>query len=176
MGRALLVEINRYNEGNLDQEAQIALAKQYAIFAKNWLTDPANAVYIQNVIQLDCSGCNLKILPKELQFFTGLQNLDLSHNKLTEINGLNALGLLQRLNLKDNQLTDVNGLNALGLLQRLFLSHNQLTDVNGFNALGQLQWLDLSHNLLTDINGLDALGQLQCLFLSHNQTHKYKRS
>ncbi len=71
MGRALLVEINRYKEGSLDQEARTALAKQYAPLAQNWLADPANAVHIQNITELNCSNCDLKVLPKEISIFHG---------------------------------------------------------------------------------------------------------
>ena len=112
-----------------------------------------------------------------LKFFPNIQELNLSHNQLTELpeNIFNNLNQLQILWLSGNQLTQLpeNIFNNLNQLQILWLNGNQLTQLpeNIFQKLIQLQTLWLSGNKLTQLpeNIFNNLNQLEELSLSHNQ-------
>ena len=64
-----------------------------------WFNDPNNRTDIQGVTQLDLSYEGLNVLPDELSLFTGLQRLNLSYNRLTNVEGLSGLPQLQWLDL-----------------------------------------------------------------------------
>jgi hypothetical protein len=111
---------------------------------------------------------------KGLEKLVNLKQLDLSINQLTEIKGLEKLVNLKQLDLFNNKLTEIKGLENLVNLQQLNLSHNQLTEIKGLENLANLQILHLSDNQLIEIKGLETLANLQILYLSNNQLIEIK--
>ncbi|ROT46888.1 leucine-rich repeat domain-containing protein [Candidatus Cardinium hertigii] len=118
---------------------------------------------------------HLNLNHNQLTTITGLENLTqlrwlyLIGNRLRAITGLKKLTQLKYLNLGNNQLTDITELKNLTHLKSLYLNHNQLTAITGLENLTQLLELDISNNELTAIAGLKNLTQLKCLYLNHNQ-------
>ena len=100
--------------------------------------------------------------------------MNLSNNRITEINGLENLKNLEYLNLKNNQITEINGLKNLKNLGSLNLENNQITEINGLENLKNLGSLNLENNQITEINGLENLKNLEYLNLKNNQITEIK--
>ena len=133
---------------------------------------PGSRTYTCNqegeVIQLNLRTCSLEEIPN-LLVFENLQILNLSHNKISRIEGLDKLTNLQSLELSGNQITSIEGLDKLTNLQTLNLFGNQIASIEGLDKLTNLQSLNLSGNQTTSIEGLDKLTNLQSLGLFGNQ-------
>ncbi|OYU92748.1 MAG: hypothetical protein CFE21_22895 [Bacteroidetes bacterium B1(2017)] len=78
-----------------------------------------------------------------LEKLTGLQTLELSDNKISDIRFLEKLTGLQTLDLSSNQIRDISFLEKLTGLQTLDLSSNQISDIRFLEKLTGLQTLDL---------------------------------
>lgn len=100
---------------------------------------------------------------------TGLQSLDLGYNQLINIDPLTSLTNLKSLILRNNQLTDISPLTSLVGLQSLTLRFNELRDISPLSSLTRLQSLDLGYNNISTISSLSSLTELQSLDLSNNQ-------
>ncbi|XP_040383995.1 uncharacterized protein LOC102719620 [Oryza brachyantha] len=88
----------------------------------------------------------------------GLHSLDLSRNKITNIEGLRELTKLRVLNLSYNRISRIgHGLSSCTALRELYLAGNKISDVEGLHRLLKLAALDLGFNKLTTTK---ALGQL----------------
>jgi len=118
-----------------------------------------------------------------------ITDLNLPHNNLKRILGLEKFKNLKTLNLSNNQIGDISPLKDLIKLNKLNLSINHIRNKEGirveyfselhllnlYNSLKNLKSLinlkslDLSNNLLEDISGLEYLIDLKSLNLSFNQ-------
>lgn len=141
------------------------------------------------LVELTTDGTGLArimTLLKEKKYATDLLELDLSENKLTELQPNTFLGLdnLTVLNLSKNQLFGLpkDIFNPLVKLENLNLSGNELEQLdlsedklrspqpNLFSPLISIQFLNLSDNLLTKIpDNICTLPTLKSLNLSKNQ-------
>ena len=107
----------------------------------------------------------------------GLRSLNLSHNKLHRIQGLEAIPSLRDLNLDHNHLKhlDPGCFSSCSRLRRLSLVHKGLRRLSHFHPLVKLHPLNLSANRITDVADLDrlsALTSLQDVTLSDNLVTK----
>lgn len=109
-----------------------------------------------------------------LEKFDKLQKLDLSANQIIKINGLENLRHLQVLSLFDNSITEISGLDNLVELRELYLDANKITEIKGLETLKNLEKIDLNTNNITEINGLESLRQLKYLDLSRNEITEIK--
>ncbi|XP_052133877.1 uncharacterized protein LOC127752514 [Oryza glaberrima] len=88
----------------------------------------------------------------------GLHSLDLSRNKIANIEGLRELTKLRVLNLSYNRISRIgHGLSGCTALRELYLAGNKISDVEGLHRLLKLAVLDLGFNKVTTAR---ALGQL----------------
>ncbi|XP_021360753.1 leucine-rich repeat and IQ domain-containing protein 1-like isoform X1 [Mizuhopecten yessoensis] len=137
---------------------------------------------------LSMTNCNLVAVDglqscKQLQFvhfkhnfieYVNLKDLgnlsyvNLSHNKLSVLHGLDGCGNLRWLDLSHNRLTRTGGIYSLRRLHTLNLSHNQLISTTGLGDTPTIQFLDLSHNHLQDCQDISRLCLLQVLKLTSN--------
>jgi hypothetical protein len=138
-----------------------------------WLNDSANAGRIQGIRELDLRGLNLKTLPCEIGFFTGLQCLNLSHNQLNYLpKTIGNLTDLRILDLSYNQLKELpETIGNLRTLRNLSLSINQLRELpETIGNLTNLRILDLCENYLISLpETIGNLKFLMSLFLDGNQ-------
>lgn len=109
-----------------------------------------------------------------LDNLTGLVELCLSHNQIKEIGGLTTLTALHRLDLAQNKITEIKGLETLVTLQHLHLYLNQIVEIKGLDTLNNLRQLLLWHNQITTLKGLETLTALQILHLANNQITELK--
>jgi Leucine-rich repeat (LRR) protein len=116
------------------------------------------------VTHLDISYSNIKG-SLVLNNLPNLQELDCSHNQITEIERL-KLPNLQILNCSDNQITEIEILD-FPKLQELDCHHNKITTIEGLD-LPNLQTLYCNGNQITNIEELN-LPKLQELYCGYNQ-------
>ena len=101
-----------------------------------------------------------------LSFFTNLQVLILSLNKLEKIS--NLPGTLKHLDLSQNLISLIPDL-PLPLLEHLILDLNQISEVKGLQKCVNLRTLSINHNKLTKIEGLDRCKLLEKLLVYRNK-------
>jgi len=101
-----------------------------------------------------------------LEYFTALEKLDLSCNKLGDASIISKITALITLNVSENVLTQLN-LYGLSQLKYLDASNNGLTSVS-LDANFYLNYLDLSHNALTQTFDISTQSTLNYADLSNN--------
>ena len=108
--------------GLLTDEEKAALDNRYTA-----LTD-----YYNDIKALDLSGQDLGSADlAELDFFTGLTDLDLSGTALTDLSGLSGLTTLKNLNLSNNKgISDLTALKGLTTLKTLDISGTGVTTLD----------------------------------------------
>ena len=88
--------------------------------------------------------------------------LDLSHNNLTSISGLDGLSV-RELNLRGNRIADLSGLENCPRLSSLNVSDNLLQSLSPLRACASLMWLDARDNSLAHVRHASFLAGLQWL-------------
>jgi Leucine-rich repeat (LRR) protein len=151
---------------------------------------------MQFVTSIDLSHNSFEVLDKSFAAFPRLQVLNISHNKLREIDSaVSVLTAMHTLDMSYNELEMVHEkLGSCVSLQTLILHHNKMVDFPAaiphlmnlktldmrenklinprptyFNTLLKLTDMNLSHNNIdTLVGSLFALSKLQNLDMSHN--------
>lgn len=123
---------------------------------------------------LDLLDMGLNKIPSEVSELTQLTKLNLGHNRLTEIKGLEKLTQITDLILSNNQLKEIKGLENLNQLIYLGLGGNQLKEIKNLEKLTRLTCLNLYDNQLKEIKGLEKLTQLKELYLHNNRLAEMK--
>ena len=111
------------------------------------------SVGTRTLIELDASHNAIAAMPAGAFTCTYITRLDLSHNAIAIVNGLNQLTFLRDLDLAHNQLTSTTGLTSVAAsVQRLSLAHNQISRIGPmFMNFRELRTLDVSANRITDL-------------------------
>jgi internalin A len=102
------------------------------------------------------------------QYLTGISNLDLLGNQISDLTPLGELDSLQILYLEQNLISDITPLSGLSGLIGLFIMDNQISDVSPLIGLTNLRHLYLDNNQINDISPLSAFTDLDNLSLSDN--------
>ncbi len=110
--------------------------------------------------------------------FDQVKDLDLSNNKISDLNGIEKFSNLRVLKLNNNKITKVEGLKDLKSLEKLFLRHNQITEIKNLKNLNNLKHIDLSNNpTLTEIPEiLKDLPTLETIKLWNCNISKFTKS
>lgn len=103
---------------------------------------------------------------KGLEKVPNLQEIDLTNNKITEIEALEGCAYLKKIYFGMNQITKISGLDECCQLLRLDLSRNKITTIEGLSALKELTLLALHDNPISHISGLAANEKLSGFSLS----------
>ncbi len=103
-----------------------------------------------------------------IQNLTGLTELDLRSNSITDVSALSGLTNLTWLVLFNNSITDISPLSGLTSLTTLVLQGNSITDISAVSGLTEVWQLILSENSITDISPLSGLTSLTALYLDGN--------
>ena len=100
---------------------------------------------------------------------TGLKELFLLYNEISDISVLSGLTNLEYLNLDTNYITSISALSGMVNLKELWLGHNNISDISAVSYLTELEILDLQENRISEINALSALNKLERLELYGNE-------
>ncbi len=103
-----------------------------------------------------------------IQNLTGLEELNLWDNAITDISQLAGLSSLNRLVLGANSVADVSALAGLTNLTFLQIRENEIGDIGALSGLTQLTNLDISYNDISDISALSGLTRLTTLRVYFN--------
>ncbi|XP_069196015.1 chondroadherin [Procambarus clarkii] len=123
-----------------------------------------------------CVGVGINVVP--ILFNPGLRRLNLAHNSISSVGqSLVFFDQLEELDFSHNNLSDLGAGNfqVQVRLRELRLGHNNLSslDAGALRGLSSLTLLDLSHNILPELPAaalLDVKG-LKVLLLAHNKLH-----
>lgn len=111
----------------------------------------------------------IRILPKKIWQLNKLRLLDLMHNKLRTLSGVEQFTQLESLCVANNRLVSIKEILSLTQLKHLYVDGNQLTSVEGIGKLNQLETLNLDNNLLETIpSEVEQLTQLKTLSYKNN--------
>ena len=125
-------------------------------------------------VSLDFSSRNIV----NLQFqhsFAELKTLNMSHNGLTKLDGIQFLTGLVELNVENNALTDISDLGHLIHLKRIELGSNQITAIgHTFTGLKELVLFSIENNRITSLSGLTELSNLLELYIGENLVEDLK--
>jgi hypothetical protein len=111
----------------------------YVLHRLTTLSGLHGGMVLRQCVHFTCNGSQppLTALPPPLAFFTALVELDLSHNQLVKIDGLDRMTELTVLRLDHNALKQLEGLEGCRKLRHISVTHNQvwlvvaqLTDVS----------------------------------------------
>lgn len=105
---------------------------------------------------------------------TGLEQLWLGKNKITELKNLDALTNLKILSIQSNRLTKIDGLSKLKNLEELYVSHNAIEEISGLEENTNLNVIDISSNPIKQLKGLKTLEHLQEFWASNCQLSSFE--
>jgi internalin A len=124
--------------------------------------------YQKTLLVLDLAANQLSGLDVDLSCLTRIQELNISYNNLTSLDGIENIPSLTTLAAHKNQLTDIDALASQDKLVSVNLGFNKIEDIDALSKLGQAQELLLNANNLTDISALQGLDTLVTLRLEFN--------
>ncbi|CAL5977302.1 Conserved_hypothetical protein [Hexamita inflata] len=119
-----------------------------------------------NITKFEASNCSIESITG-IQQMTGLQQLNLSSNLISDISELKFMVKLQKLFLSSNKLTHLHPLSSLYSLQQLDARKNDIFDINGLMNLS-ITNLNLQCNKICELSALSTLQSLEVLNLSQN--------
>ncbi len=122
---------------------------------------------LQSLTELDLS-INRLVDVQPLAGLTNLTELRLDSNYIVDIKPLAGLTNLTILYLHTNQIADLKPLAGLTKLTALYLYSNQIVDVNPLTGLTNLTILGLRSNQIVDVQPLAGLTKLTFLYLNSN--------
>ena len=99
-----------------------------------------------------------------------MEYLQISHNKIEEINGIGNLPKLEGIDVENNDLKRVTNLKS-NSIKFLNLSNNQIQEIDNIESKS-LEKLDLSNNKLKRIRNLDHLPNLRKFFIVPSISNK----
>ena len=122
--------------------------------------------YWEYIRSVDLHDRELKTLHMLDEFCGGIEELDVSDNKIGELNGVP--NSVRQLNIRGNCLSYLAAWYTLYNLQYMDVSENDLHSVKGFHSLVHLRSLKADHNEIRNLNGLEDLDGLISLSLRDN--------
>ena len=126
------------------------------------------------LLTLNLSGQEVCDMSPELSSYKHLRYIDLSGNKIPEIDDLQKIPHQLTLNASNNELTSLSCFNladAFQFLQFLDLSSNKITFLTPLK-LPSLTKLNLSKNLINNMDGFEGLPCLKTLNLKGNKLER----
>ena len=109
-----------------------------------------------------------------VKYLQNLEVLDLSDNKLTDLEFVSPLKKLKNINLSNNRITNLDSVITNEDLEVVNLSYNGIEDISKLQYLHNIKKLDLSNNNIKSINSLSSSYSLESLFISNNGLENYK--
>lgn len=122
----------------------------------------------REVIQLDLSDQDIHNL-QGIEYFTNLQELNISGNQVDNLEPLSKLRSLTILDVSNNDLQNVNGLAAMPSLEQLFIHNNNIKTIEPLRELGHLRILNMEKNNINSIAPLTNSAYLEEIYMNDNQ-------
>jgi hypothetical protein len=111
--------------------------------------------YLEDIDEFELSSSDINDL-EGIQFCIHAISIDLSNNRITDLEPIIGLKDLEELNLSDNQIGYIDDLSNLLNLKSIILSNNVFDDISPLFELKKLEYADLSGNKI-DIKQINRL-------------------
>ncbi len=144
-----------------------ALEQQVMSAAGVGSADELTCAVVAKITSLEANGANITAL-NGLQNLTGMTELLLAANRLTDIGVIGELPGLDALDIRENFISDISPLAGLSKLTALSLGTNTIRDITALTGLTRLTLLGLSRNRIQDLSPLAGLTNLDRLILLNN--------
>lgn len=105
---------------------------------------------------------------KGIELLTGLKELDMRSNEISDLSPLASLGKLESIDLRDNNLSSLAGIEELINVKELDVRGNNVESLEPLKNILSLEALDLRDNSITDIQPLEGLVNVKELNLRNN--------
>ena len=103
-----------------------------------------------------------------LQYATGLRDLVLIRNQVSDLGPLSGLAALEELSMLWNRIEDLGPLSGLAALKKLEVGWNRIEDLGPLSGLAALELLFLTRNRVKDLGPLSGLTGLTDLYVAGN--------
>jgi len=101
-------------------------------------------------------------------FWEDMKQMDLSEKRLTTLHKLDEFcGKVERLDVSHNRISQLNG--VPGSVRTLRITHNCVSELTAWNHLSNLQYIDISNNEIESLSGLKSLVHLRNLRADNNK-------
>jgi len=120
----------------------------------------------ENLKQMELQEKSLTTLHKLDEFCGEIEELDVSHNQISQLNG--APSSVRHLRMTHNCLSDMTAWNHLINLQYIDISNNEIESLSGFKCLVHLRGLRADNNKISSLDGIGQLDGLLSLRLRGN--------
>lgn len=124
---------------------------------------------LKSVKTMDLSREIISLL-KGIEFFSNLEELDVSYNNLNSLSYIEDLSRLKKLVAANNHITELRTKNFSQSLEYLDLKNNSLLNPFPINYFRNLQYLNCSSNHLTEIDVSQLFSLKEIRFRSNNVT------
>jgi len=124
-----------------------------------------NDYYLEEAIRNNLGIYDRPIYISDVEMIT---DLDLGHQNITDLTGLEHFISLQMLLIHYNYISDLTPIANLSHLTILSATKNQISDITPLQNLTQLNYLVLEGNAITNINLLVNFSNLYELYISYN--------
>ncbi|TVY23540.1 Septation initiation network scaffold protein [Lachnellula hyalina] len=122
--------------------------------------------YWEDLKQIELREKRLTTLHKLDEFCGKIEDLDVSHNQISQLNG--APSSVRHLRMTHNCLTNLTAWNHLSNLQYIDISNNEIESLSGLKCLVHLRGLRADNNKITSLDGIGQLDGLLSLRLRGN--------
>ncbi|CAL6040835.1 Leucine_rich repeats-containing protein [Hexamita inflata] len=143
------------------------------LIMNNCLLNTSRINGLENMSQVTELNLGLNMLTDDCLEIIGsmnnLQCLDLSINRLENVDKLKQLGNLRALDLNQNFIKTVDCLESLARLQNLDISYNQVSQVKALENMENMKVLNISHNKINSMQCLAKMKNIVSLDISFNQ-------
>lgn len=113
---------------------------------------------------IDFTYNNITSIDSSLSLAPNLEELNVSHNSIKDIDNLLELPHLRILDLSNNQLESLSDLHCrLGNITTLCLAKNNLTSLKGLEKCYSIVCMDIQNNKITRVNEMSVLSSLPLL-------------
>lgn len=130
--------------------------------------DPITEAQAATIPELDARNLGISDL-SGAEYLTGLTELVLIGNNISDLTNLSGLTGLTYLHLNNNEISDLSGLENLTALTDLYMSGNIISDVAALSGLTRLSSMHLENNAITDVSDLSTLRSIRNLHLMGNK-------
>ncbi|KIN01358.1 hypothetical protein OIDMADRAFT_122393 [Oidiodendron maius Zn] len=154
---------NRYTLGDSTKRALSLSIKD--IVARLTEVEPYEPFW-EHIKKMDLKGKNLTSLHKLEEFCGRLEELDVSDNRISQLNG--APSTIRQLRIAHNNLSDLTAWGHLSNLQYIDVSNNEIESLSAFKYLVHLRGLRADNNRIKSLDGIRSLDGLLSLRLRGN--------
>ena len=154
---------NRYTLGDSTKRALSLSIKD--IVARLTEVEPYEPFW-EHIKKMDLKGKKLTSLHKLEEFCGRVEELDVSDNRISQLNG--APSTLRQLRIAHNNLSDLTAWGHLSNLQYIDVSNNEIESLSAFKYLVHLRGLRADNNRIKSLDGIRSLDGLLSLRLRSN--------